>query len=686
MKISLAWISDFVDLGGRPPADIAHDLTMATVEVEGVHAVDTPDGPDTILEVDNKSLTNRPDLWGHYGLARELAAIYDAPLRPLPARETARASATLLGDIDREHCARFSAALVTNVTNGATPAWMQSRLTRVGQRPINLFADLTNYIMLTVGEPCHAYDADKLALPLSVRQATPGERFTALDGTACTLSASDLVVADGNGAVALAGVIGGLASAVGAGTTRVLVEAASFDALTVRRASTRANIRTEASTRFEKALSTQVVDQAQRYFAHLLHQIQPSASIAGFDDRVNAATPTRTIETHAAFLRSRIGMPLGVEELAAPLRRLGFDVLTHGDDLLVTVPTWRNTGDISGPHDLVEEIARLYGYGRFEFQPPLIQLKAPARQFARGTERRLKEFLAFTCGMQEVVNYPWPDDADVAAIGGDERRTALRLHAPPAPDQGTVRTSLLPGLLKSIRVNLRWWSSFRLFESGRVFPGREVATLDDPREHLPRESRRLAAALVGDDATQLFREGKGIIEQISRRVHIGPLHLESGAAPSWADGQAVLTIASETGAAGQLAVLNRRATVAAGVKRGHVVMFDLDLERLVPVPSRDNAFRALPRLPGIDLDVTMVYADTVRWETIARTVAAVSPLIAEVHFVADYRGKEIPKAHRALSLRVRLQDEARTLAMDEATAVGQAVRDALQRAFNAISR
>jgi len=686
VKISLIWIADFVDLPRRTAAETAHDLTMATVEVEGVEAVNTPDGQDTILEVDNKSLTNRPDLWGHYGLARELSAIYDVPLKPLPGRDTARQAATLLGTIDPATTARFSAAMVTGVTNAATPSWMSERLKRVGQRPINVFADLTNYLMLTVGQPCHAYDADKLSLPLSVRRASPGERFVALDGTECRLQATDLVVADAKGPVALAGVIGGLDSAVGPSTSRVLLEAASFDALTVRRTSTSTNLRTDASSRFEKALSTQGVDSVQRYFAYLLHEILPGATISGYDDRVNATTPARTIEVDAAFLRSRIGEPLSIDHLSAPLKRLGFGVTARGEHLTVSVPTWRNTGDISGPHDLVEEIARLHGYERFEFRPPVIRLNATARQFARGTERRLKEFLASAFGMQEVVNYPWPDEADVAAIGGDAARTALRLHAPPAPEQGSVRTSLLPGLLKSIRVNLRWQSSFRIFEAGRVFPGTEVGSIDDEREQLPKESRRLAAALVGDDAAVLFRSAKGIVEQLSRRVHVGPVRREPGPVPSWADPAANLTVASDAGIAGQLGVLNLRASQAAGLKRVFVVLLDVDLDRLVAIPSRENAFRQLPRLPSIDIDVTMVYADTVRWEAIARQVAAVNPLIAEVQFLDEYRGKEIPKGSRALSLRARLQHESRTLAMEEATAVGQAIRDDLQRTLSATAR
>ena len=693
MKISLNWIADYTALpAGLAPRDIAHQLTMATVEVEGVHEADG----DVILEIDNKSLTNRPDLWGHYGVARELAAIYQVPLKPLPAEEPDLPKASLIGDIDPGVCRRFTATRIENVGVRETPAWMKQRLTAIGQRSKNLYADLTNYVMLATGQPMHAFDADRLSLPLSVRRATQDEPFDALDGTHLTLSPSDAVVTDRAAAVGLAGVIGGLNSAIQSGTTSVVLEAASFDALAIRRTSAARGVRTEASTRFEKSLSTARVDEARRLFFHILKQIDPGARVTGFDDRQNAPTTSGEIRARAAYLRDRIGKDLSIDELRTPLERLGFGVAVAGEELAVRVPEWRNTGDISGPHDLIEEIARLHGYERFEFQAPHIRLEKTARDYAHGTERRVKEYLAASCGLQEVINYPWTEDRFVTAAGFSVEAANLRLAAPPAPDQATLRTSLVPGLLRSIESNIRWSGAFRIFETGSVFPPGERASLDDARELLPPQSKRVAAAFVGDDAEALFREAKGVIEAVAARVHVEPVRTaEFAAAPSgtaasdaapWADAGARAAVVSRESVIGHLGVLGRRGTRAAGLKHAVAVIFEFDIDGLVSAPSRNNRYVALPELPSVEVDVSLTYPDAVTWATIAGAARGVSPLIAAIEFVDQYRGKGIPDGHRSVTLRARLQSPSQTLTSEEAAEVANAIREIERRQFGAIER
>jgi phenylalanyl-tRNA synthetase beta chain len=691
MKVSLNWIADYVTLpAGIPPKDIAHQLTMATVEVEGVHEADG----DAVLEIDNKSLTNRPDLWGHYGVARELAAIYNVPLKPLPSEEPALPAAALVGDIDPTVCRRFTATRIENVSVLETPAWMKTRLVAIGQRSKNLYADLTNYVMLTTGQPTHAFDADRLSLPLSVRRAADKEHFSALDGTALTLTPADGVVTDQRGPVGLAGVIGGMESAIQTGTKTVVFEAANFDPLAIRRTTASHGVRTEASTRFEKSLSTHRIDEARRLFFHILKTIDPGVRVTGFQDRKNAETADRTIVADAAYLRDRIGKDLSVDELKAPLERLGFQVAAKGDGLTVTVPEWRNTGDVSGPHDLVEEIARLYGYENFEFQAPLVRLERPARDYARLAERRVKEYLAWACGMQEVINYPWTEDRYVAAAGFSVAAASLRLGAPPAPDQATLRTSLVPGLLRAIESNIRWKSAFRIFESGTVFPAGERARIDDDRERLPPQTKRIAAALVGDDAETLFREAKGMVEAMGSRAHVSALETSPSAAAPWADGgpsagsgQApCVSIVSHGQAIGHLGVLNRRGTRAAGLKHAFAVIFELDTSGLVSSPSRDNKYAALPELPSVDVDVSMTYADAVAWADIEKTARGVSPLIAAVEFIDQYRGKGIPDGSRSITLRARLQPTAQTLTSEEAAAIANEIRKAEREKFGASER
>lgn len=683
MKISLNWIADYTTLpAGLTPKQIAHQLTMSTVEVEGIHEVDG----DIVLEVDNKSVTNRPDLWGHYGVARELAAIYQVPLKPLPDAEPELPPAELVGTIDPAVCRRFTATRIENVTVRETPAWMKQRLVAIGQRSKNLYADLTNYVMLTTGQPTHAFDADRLSLPLAVRRAAADEAFDALDGTKLTLTTSDFVVADTRGAVGLAGIIGGLESAIQPDTKNVVFEAANFDPLAVRRTSSAHSVRTEASTRFEKSLSTHRIDDARRLFFHILKQIDPGIRVTGFADRHNTTTPAGDIRANAGYLRDRIGKNLTIDELRSPLERLGFVVAVAGDDLTVTVPEWRNTGDVSGPHDLVEEIARLHGYERFEFQAPQVRLQKSARDYGRNTERRLKEYFAFGCGMQEVINYPWNEDRFVTAAGLSVDAAPLRLSAPPAPDQATLRTSLVPGLLRAIESNIRWRAHFRIFETGSVFLAGTRASIDDAREQLPPQTRRIAAALVGDDAEALFREAKGAIEAVGARVHVSPVTTAAGASAPWADAGACVAIVSDGRQIGHLGVLSRRGTRAAGLKHAFAAVLEFDIAGLASSPSRDNKYVALPELPSVDVDVSLTYPDAVTWTAIATAALGVSSLIAAIEFVDQYRGKGIPDGHRSITLRARLQPTAQTLTSEEAVAVANAIREVERQQFGAIER
>jgi phenylalanyl-tRNA synthetase beta chain len=693
MKISLNWIADYVTLpAGLAAKDIAHQLTMATVEVEGVHTVpaDAAGGAgDIILEIDNKSLTNRPDLWGHYGVARELAAIYHLPLKPLPSAEPDLPAAPLVGAIDPAVCRRFTATRLENVTVRHTPDWMQQRLIAIGQRSKNLYADLTNYVMLTTGQPTHAFDADRLTLPLSVRRATDGEAFHALDGTVLTLSPADSVVADANGAVGLAGIIGGMDSAIRDTTTSVIFEAANFDPLAIRRTASAHGVRTEASTRFEKSLSTHRIDDARRLFFALLKTIDPGVRVTGFADTVNAATPAGDVHASAGYLRDRIVNALSVDELKRPLERLGFRVSVAGDQLTVTVPEWRNTGDVSGPHDLVEEIARLLGYEQFEFQAPQVRLAKSARDYPVGTERRVKEYLAGDCGMQEVINYPWVEDRFVTAAGFAVDAAPLRLSAPPAPDQATLRTSMVPGLLRAIESNIRWRSTFRIFESGTVFPSSRRVRLDDDRELLPVQIKRIAGAFVGDDAETLFREAKGAIEGLGAHAHVTPLSTGPASATPygpWADSGACVSILGDGGVIGQVGVLARRGTRAAGLKHAFAAIFELDLSGLASSPSRDNKYTALPELPSVDVDVSLTYPDAVTWAEIVDATWRVSPHVAGIAFVDQYRGKGIPDGHRSITLRARLQPTERTLTSEEATAVANKIREVAQKKLGAVSR
>lgn len=690
MKLSLEWLRDYVDLpADLPVAALMHDLTMTTVEVESATAVDG----DTVFEIDNKSLTNRPDLWGHYGIARELAAIYKVPLKPLPALpdDLPPAPAPLVGRLDPQ-CHRFTATTFAGARAAESPAWLRARLARLGQNSFNLWVDLTNYVMLDTGQPLHAYDAQTLALPLGTRIARKGEQTSLLNGETYEFADDTLAIVDARTIVGVAGVMGGLDSAVTASTTAIVLECANFDALTIRRASRHLNLRTDASARFEKAIDTQRIDAALARFFALVTDLQPEARITGFQDLSPRPTTRRHITTRLDYLEGRLGASLTSGDVSAGLRSLGFEVSEgrSGDSpgspdgaLAVTAPTWRSTGDVSGPHDLLEEIARLKGYDNFAFAPAEVQLVHTAIDARTQFERRLRDLLTLSGGMYEVVTYPWVkrEFLDAAGIGA---AGAPKLHMAPAPDQDTLRPSLVPNLLEAAAQNLGFFDSFRIFEIGRVFPGGTTAG-DHPDEQLPVQRRHLAGALAGPDAAALFREAQGLLELLPRVAHGAPLTMLPAGGPAWADGTARIALTGPHGPAGTLAVVTKRARRLAGIKRGELVLFELDLDALEALPSRTNRFDPIASYPQADIDASMLFTAATSWSEIHEKASVGSP-VREVLFVDDYRGKGVPEGFKSITLRLRIGEPGRTLTSEEINAARDIAKAALVRELQATER
>ncbi|MDH3605068.1 MAG: phenylalanine--tRNA ligase subunit beta, partial [Candidatus Tectomicrobia bacterium] len=571
---------------------------------------------------------------------------------------------------------------ISGVDNTQAPFWMRSRLVRIGQRSINLLVDLTNYVMFAVGQPTHIFNAEHVDLPIGVRRAHESEELVLLDDNAYRLAPSMLVVADSKRALALAGVMGGVSSAASSSTRDVILEIANFDAVTIRRAATRLSLRTEASARFEKALDTQRVEEAVDLFVALLRQIQPSATIVGFDDTHPRPTQSKQITVGIDFLQNRLGNRLSAEEMSTLLSRIGFDVAVHDDILQITVPTWRSTGDVSIPHDIVEEVARLYGYERFEFVPPTIQLKKPALNQQNVVERRIKEILAFTGGMQEVVTYPWVEDRLLTAAGMDSLET-LRLSAPPAPDQSQLRPSLIPSLLKSVAINLRYFDTFGIFEAGRVFVKRDFRPLDSDMESLPHQRRHLGGALAGQDAEQLLLEAKGLIETVRRAAHISSLTFSRDPIAPWAEAGARLGLQADGEPAGALGVLTSRAKTLADIKRSQVVLFEIDLDILQPLASRENEFFKLSEFPEVESDLSLLFAEQTEWGSVVQEIQELHPLIKQIVFVDQFRGRGIPSGSKSITLRLRLGASSRTLTADDAKEVTNLVTEALKHKFGA---
>jgi phenylalanyl-tRNA synthetase beta chain len=660
VKVSLEWLSDYIDL----PADVstkelAHQLTLKTVEVEDVISTDG----DSILEIDNKSLTNRPDLWGHYGIARELAAIYGLSLRPLAGAPRPAAMDGLVGHLDPDLCPRF-AAVAFAADGYVTPDWISRRLTRIGEALVHPLVDLSNYVMFTTGQPTHMYDADQLTLPLSAGLAgEPGE-MKLLNGEAAKFDAGLPAIRDARGIVGAAGVMGGDSTALRPESARFVLEAASFRPQPIRRASQRLGVRTDASARYEKGLDTQRVDLAVGLFLDLLPQVAPGVTVDGVQDLLVEATGEAYIEVDRTFLIDRIGEDLGDETVHATLRALGFTTEQHDDLFRITVPTWRSTGDVSLPQDIVEEVARIYGYDRLAVAETSVTLQPVRSRNRRGLDREVREQLALRAGLQEVITYPWATDHLLAATGFDKEQTVL-FDGASAPDRNSLRPSLLPNLLEAVAANLRYRPALGIFEVGTVFSAATWAPYQGRYEAMPEQRALLGIALAGGDGVELFRRAKGLLTALRRYCHVVDLTFDDEVNAVWADPSARLGLRAGGRPAGALALLTPRTRRLAGIEGVQVAYAEIDLGQLEVHRSRENRFEAVPELPETDFDLSVVVSDEVPWAAVERVAGGVDKLVSEVSYIDEYRGSWVPDGHRSLTLRVVLRPAEATLTAEE---------------------
>ena len=629
---------------------------------------------DVILEIDNKSMTNRPDLWGHYGMARELAAIYGTALKTIEKADISHAEGGLAVSVeDKARCARYAGLIINNVGCVPSPFEMKSLLWRVGVRPINLPVDITNYVMLATGQPTHGFDRSHINGGIHVRTAEAGERLELLDGEVLDLTSEDLVIADDNNPVALAGVMGGKLDSVLPETTEIILEVANFAPLGIRRTAQRFDIRTEASSRYEKGIDPQRVDEAISVALSMFKKYFPESEVTAYTDNYPVPLESAKVDVSLSFLRKRLGRELTGEKVKETLGLLGFKVDIDGDNISAEAPSWRSTGDISLPDDILEEVARLMGYENFEFTAPTVVLEKAINQRTPDMERDLREYLAFRCGMQEIFTYPWTEDEYISAAGCDAAEM-LTLSTPPAPDESHLRSSLVPGLLKALFTNLRYYDEFRVFELTQVFFDRNYHAINSSAELLPEMARHLGAAFAGSDARHLFREAKGVVEYMHRGIQSEPLSFAQVKRPVWAEEKLWLNILMGGEVIGDLGLLSLKSARDAGIKRGVAVIFELDVEKLVPLASRQNTFIHLPAYPLVDFDLSIVFDESVSWAEI-EAIALKVELVKKVQFLDEYRGEQVGAGKKSVSFRTWIGSDTGTLTSDKIeTATKQMVK------------
>lgn len=671
-----------------PTKEEAHILDLSDFDAPaGTPLADALDLNDIILEIDNKSMTNRPDLWGHYGIAREIAALYDLPMTQFPHfdRNVENTSGFHVTVEDAERCPRMTGTQIENVCVKPAPYWMQVRIWKTGMRPINALVDITNYVMLATGQPSHAYDSDHIAGHIIVRRAKAGETLTLLNGKELPLSTDDLTIADDAGIVGLAGVMGGAKDSILPTTSKVILEIANFQAAGIRRTALRYDNRTEASARYEKAIDPERCDQALDLSMQLFSDLYPEMKVTGLVDEYPRHLKQAEIDVPLSWLERRLGKRLPPDEIKHKMELLGYGITFNGDNMHVVVPTWRSTGDVSIQADIMEEVARMYGYENFEAEPITTTFDGAINQLDKDLERRIKEYLAIRCGMQEIFTYPWMEESYVNAVL-QSTEGILSLSTPPSPAERFVRSSLLPNLCKAVVKNERYFDEFSIFETAQVFRDENYTSPYDPREKLPSQRKNVAGAFAttGKDITALFRKAKGVVEMMARYVHMEALTFKQAEKPVWADNVVWLNIYRGDEKVGDLALLAKKVSMACGIKNMNVMLFQLDQDSLVPLKSRTNTFTHLAEYPMTDYDISLLVDGSVQWKDVAQTVRGIkSELLHGAAFVDEYRGKQVPAGKKSLTLRLAIGSKDKTLTSAEIEEVASGVLNKIAKRFGA---
>jgi phenylalanyl-tRNA synthetase beta chain len=687
MFISHEWLKELTDTK-LSPAELRDRLTMVGLAID---AVDEHDG-DAVLDVEVPS--NRPDCLSHVGVAREVSVIEKGRLR-LPASrppktEGKAADFTSVEIADPDLCPRYAARLVRGVKIGPSPDWLVKRLETIGQRPINNVADITNYVLHELGQPLHAFDFEKLGgRRIVVRRAKAGEKLKTLDGVERTLTNDMLVIADADKAVALAGIMGGEESEISNQTKDVLIESAYFTPQSIRLTARQLGMDTEASRRFERGADPEGVLRAQQRCVELICELAGGVATEDaidvyptpFKERVAGLRPKRVTELTSLTVET--------SEIVRILTGLGFERLDESDNRInFRVPSWRI--DVEQEEDLVEEVARQTGYDEIGFELPPTNGSGeyqPAEMQQRSLRRALNAF-----GFDEAINFSFIQQENrfdlIPWLAGREDHQP-QLANPIIEDAAWMRSTLLPGLLSSLRHNLNHGiRDVRLFEIGRIFSG-----LGD--QQLPQE--RLALALIAtggaveENRAQPERELdffdlKGALEAAVDWMNLSPLQFKPGSARHLRAGQTAVISSGDGKAVGTIGRLAEN--VASSYKfRQPVYVLELDLDALLSGPTKAIQYSPLPRYPSVMRDISLLVDRKVSLDEIFAAVN--NQHVADcrsVKLVGTFEGGNIQSSKRSVSLRLEYRSDERTLRDEEVEAYHSRLTAALLETFAAEQR
>lgn len=591
--------------------DITEDVACGT-DIKDLYAID-----DIVFEVDNKSLTNRPDLWGHYGIAREFACIAKRPLRPIPQIDLSAYDSLDKIDmkIEDDLCQRYSCLKVENVTQNVSPMNMRIRLFYCGMRGINLLADLTNYLMLEMGQPMHAFDSRKVE-KIRIKRFEKPFTFTTLDGVERNIDENTLMICNGATPVAIAGIMGGLDSEIVEDTTQLTLESATFNSASIRKSAVRLAHRTDASARYEKSLDPEMTTVAIARFMQLLMEIDPGVKVvSSLTDDYAFHYPQVSLDFDKDFVDKYTGIEISNEHIVKTLAALGFDITADGDNFHVEVPSYRATKDVTMKADIIEEITRIYGYDNFDVFTAKAPLYPVRMSDEKNVEEDIKNLLVQRFQLHELHSYVW-QYADEYKKLGIKVEDNIKLANSTNPNIETLRSSIVPTQLCQVSYNTGFDTDFGVFEIGHVFNGLKEDGLVD-------EHKKLCITLFSKTKSVeilYFKLRDMLCELVDDIKHSTLTFEKMEAVHSYQHPKNLNAILCDGKAIGTLGVVHPL-TGKKIDKKASIVFAEIDIADFTAISNKGIAYAEPSKYPSIEIDLSFV----------ADTFAQINEAIAEAH-------------------------------------------------------
>ena len=672
----------FVKAGGKVPAGDITKATVAGYESEGMCCsafelglsddksglmeidVDVPNGTDLkeiypiddiIFEVDNKSLTNRPDLWGHYGIAREIATLCKRELKPLPRVDLSVYNNLPKIDLKIEDplCLRYSCLQFENITKHTSPVNMRIRLFYCGMRAINLLADITNYIMLEMGQPMHAFDSRKVE-KIRIKRFEKPFAFKTLDGVERNIDENTLMICNDNSPVAIAGIMGGLDSEIVEDTSSLTLESATFDASSIRKSSSRLAHRTDASMRYEKSLDPELTVAAIERFVKILSDWDSGMKVtSSLTDEYAYKYDKVTLNFDKSFVDRYTGIEISNDTIVNTLSALGFGVKLDNNSFTVDVPSWRATKDVTLKADIIEEITRIYGYDNFNINTTVAPLY-PVRAFlTKTTDEQVKDILVKSFGLHEVHSYIWAYTDECKKLGIEIENNIKLLNAT-NPNIETIRKSMVPNQLCQVKINTSYASDFGVFEIARVVNGLKA-------DGMCNEEKKLCVTLFSKtkSVSELYYDLANMISSVVDDIkHKGLEYKAVEANHNYIHPRNYNEISCGGVVLGNMGIVHP--TVSKKIdKKASIVFLEIDMDKLVSVENAGIHYVEASKYPTIDVDVTFVSS---KYAPIASAIKEVnSPLIKKEAVVDTYEDEN----GKSITVRLTFMHEDRTLTKDE---------------------